>query len=111
MSLAILLLGLLPGFFQNIPGLSTAIKQIIADVSGSAAAVLASGSVTQPNINTILAAWAGVVAVLKADPSLPQATLAIVGQLEKAVQAALTNDHQAALAVDWSKVGKITPVA
>ena len=110
MPLITLLLGLLPGFFSPLPGISNTIKQIIADVSGSAAAVLSSGVLTSANANTILSAWAGVINVLKTDTSLPASTLNAIAQLEKAVQAALLNDQAAAQAVDWSKVGTITPV-
>jgi hypothetical protein len=111
MPLAILLLGLLPGFFKNIPGISPTIQGIIADVTGSASAILASGAVTQPNVSTILAAWAGVLAVLKAQANLPASTLNSLVQLEKAVQAALTNDSAAAQSVDWTSIHQITPVA
>lgn len=110
MSLAILLLNLIPGIFAGIPGISASIKQIIADVSGSAAAVLASGVVSGPSVNTILAAWLGVINVLKTDPNLPANTLNAVAQLEKAVQAALANDIQASASVDWTKIVTIATV-
>ena len=110
MPLITLLLGLLPGFFSPLPGISATIKQLIADVSGSAAAVLSSGVISQQNSNTILAAWSGVLNVLKTDPNLPQNTLTAIAQLEKAVQAALLNDQAAAQSVNWSLVGTITPV-
>ena len=110
MGLAVLLLNLLPGLIQGIPGISTAIKGIITDVSGSAAAVLASGAVTGPSVNTILSAWAGIIAVLKTDPNLPQNVLNSINQLEKAVQAALLNDVQASAAVDWTKIVTIATV-
>lgn len=110
MSLAILLLNLIPSLLGNIPGISTAIQQIVKDVAGSAAAILGSGVVSQPGINTALAAWAGVIATLKADPSLPQTSLNAVSQLEKAVQAALLQDAKAALLVDWTQINPITPV-
>jgi hypothetical protein len=110
MSIAILLLNLLPGLLGAIPGLSAKVKQIIADVAGSGAAILASGAVTQPSVTTILAAWAGVITVLKSDPSLPASSLNAVAQLEKAVQAALTEDAVAAQAVDWTKIITISTV-
>lgn len=110
MALAILLLNLLPGIFTGIPGISPSIKQIIADVTGSAAAVLASGVASAPTVNTILAAWLGVINVLKTDPNLPANTLNAVAQLEKAVQAALMNDLQASSAVDWTKIVTIATV-
>src|SRR5581483_11851754 len=53
MGLAVLLLNLLPGLIAGIPGISASIKQIIADVTASASAVVSSGAITQPSINTI----------------------------------------------------------
>ena len=111
MPIAILLLGLIPGFLKNIPGISTTLQQIIADITGSAAAVLSSGVVSQPSVTTVLAAWAGVIAALKAQGNLPASTLNSLAQLEIAVQAALMNDAAAAAKVDWSLVHAITPVA
>ena len=111
MGIAAILLGLLPGLLKNIPGIPASIQAIIGDVSGSASAIIGSGALTQPNVNTILAAWAGVIAVLKAQSGLPASTLNALAQLEKAVQAALLNDQAAAQSVDWSLVHQITPVA
>lgn len=110
MPIAILLLNLLPGILAGIPSISAHIKQIITDVSASAAAVLASGAITGPSINTILAAWLGVINVLKTDPNLPANTLNAIAQLEKAVQAALANDLQASASVDWTKIVTISTV-
>jgi hypothetical protein len=110
MPIAILLLNLLPGLIKGIPGISSKIQQIIADVSGSASVILASGAVTQPGVNTILAAWAGVISVLKADPNLPASSLNAVAQLEKAVAAMLTEDAVAAQQVDWTKIITISTV-
>ncbi len=110
MAIAILLLNLLPGFLTNIPGISATLKQIIADVTASVAAILGSGVVTQPSVNTALAAWAGVLAALKNDPSLPADKLNAIAQLEKAVQAALLNDTAAAQKVDWTQVAPIGTV-
>jgi hypothetical protein len=110
MAIAILLLNLLPGLLTGIPGISSTLKQIIADVTASVAAILGSGVVTQPSVNTALAAWLGVVTALQSDPSLPTATLAAIAQLEKAVQAALLNDTAAAQKVDWTLVAPIATV-
>lgn len=110
MSIAILLLNLLPGLLAGIPGISDKIKQIIADVTASASAVLASGVVTGPSVNTVMAAWLGVITALKGDPNLPANTLNAIAQLEKAVQAALTNDVTASTQVDWSKIVTIATV-
>lgn len=110
MSIAILLLNLLPGLLSAIPGISVSVQQLIKDIAGSAAAVLGSGAVTQPSVNTVLAAWAGVIAILKSDPNLPATSLAAVSELEKAVQSALTADAAAAAQVDWTKVITIKPV-
>ena len=110
MNIATLLLSLLPGLLGSIPGISAAIKQVITDISGAAAVVLASGAVSSPNANTILAAWLGVITVLEADPGLPQNTLNAILQLEKSIQAALLNDVTASQQVDWSKIVTIATV-
>lgn len=110
MSIAIILLNLLPGLLSGIPGISSALKQVITDVTSSATAVLSSGAITGPSVNTVLAAWLGVINALKSDPSLPQNTLNAVAQLEKAVQAALVNDVQATASVDWSRIIAIATV-
>jgi hypothetical protein len=104
MSIAVLLLNLLPGFLAAIPGLSAGLKQVIGDVTASAAAVISSGAVSSPSANTFLAAWLGIITALKADPSLPAGTLNAVSELEKAVQAALLNDAVASKVVDWSTI-------
>lgn len=111
MAIAILLLNLVPTLLTSIPGLSATLKGIITDVTSSAGAILSSGAVTQPNITTILASWAGVINALKTQANLPASTLNLIAALEQAVQAALLNDATAAAAVDWSKVGPIAPVA
>ena len=105
-----LLLTMLPTVLGGIPGISTKIKQIIVDITAGGAAIIASGVVTGPSVNTILAAWLGVIQALKADPNLPQNTLSAIAQLEKAVAAALMNDVQASAAVDWSKIIVIATV-
>ena len=111
MTIAALLLGLLPGLLKDIPGISAAIKQIIADVAGSAAAVLTSGVMSGPSVNTILAAWLGVISTLKNDPALPADRLALFGQLEVILQSVLQQDSKLAAGVDWTAFHPITPVA
>lgn len=111
LTLVTIIVGLIPSILKNIPGISSGIQQLIADVSGSVAAVLGSGAVTQPSINTILAAWLGVINALKADPTLPADALNAVAQLEKIVQAVLTQDAALAKSIDWTKLQPITPVA
>lgn len=110
MTPALLLLNLLPGLLSGIPQISGGIKQLIADVTASISAILGSGVVTGPSLNTALAAWLGIIAALKNDPNLPANTLNAIAQLEKAVQAAATNDAQASLLVDWSKIAVIATV-
>lgn len=111
MTLATLLLGLIPGLLQNIPGISAAIKQIIADVAASASAVLSSGVTTGPSVSTILAAWLGVLNALKIDPNINANALAMIAQLEKILQSVLTADAKLAASVDWSQFHSIQPVA
>lgn len=110
MTLAILLLNLLPGLLKGMPGISEKIQQIVADVAGSTSAVLGSGVISAPSVNTVLAAWAGVIAILRSDPQLPQDKLAVLDQLAKAVQAALVEDAEAAKLVDWTKIAPIANV-
>ena len=110
MGIAVLLLNLLPGLLSAIPGISSSLKQVITDVSGSATAVLSSGALSTPSVNTVLAAWLGIINALKADPNLPANILSAVAQLEKAVQAALLQDVKAQAAVDWSTIVVIATV-
>lgn len=111
MTLAALLLNLLPTLLGNIPGISATLKEIIKDVTASVAAILGSGVVSGPSVNTALAAWAGVIATLKNDPNLSGTALTTLAQAEKAVQAALLADEAAAKAVDWTLLAPIQPVA
>lgn len=110
LALVTLMVGLIPGILKGIPGISAKIQQIIADVTGSVSAVLGSGAVTGPNLNTVLAAWLGVVNALKNDPSLPANALSAVAELEKLLQSVLLEDSALAKSVDWSKIQPITPV-
>jgi len=111
LTLTTLLLGLFPVVLKGIPGISSTIQQIIADVTASVAAILGSGVVTQPSVNTAMAAWAGVIAALKNDPALPASSLSAVAELEKIIQAVMVQDAVLAKGVDWSKLQPITPVA
>lgn len=110
MPLAILLLNLIPTVLGNIPGISATIRQIITDVTSSAGAIIGSGVLSQPSVNTILAAWSGVLSALKNDPNLPSTSLGAISQLERAVQAALLQDSKAAQSVDWSLIHPMTTV-
>lgn len=111
LTLITVIIGLVPVILKGIPGIPASAQQLIADISGSVAAILGSGAVTQPNVNTILAAWLGVITALKNDPSLPAGSLSAIAELEKIVQAVLIQDAALAKAVDWSKLQPITPVA
>lgn len=110
MPIAILLLNLIPTVLGSVPGISTIIQQIIKDVASSASAIIGSGVLSQPSINTVLAAWAGVLSALRNDPSLPSTSLGAISQLERAVQAALLQDSKAAQSVDWSLIHPMTTV-
>lgn len=103
MGFAIVLLNLLPGLLIGIPGISARLKTIIGDVAGAGAVLLSSGVINAPNVNTILAAWAGVITTLKSDPGLPQDKLTLIDELEKIVASALLEDQQALLGVNWAK--------
>lgn len=110
LAIVTLMIGLIPGILKGIPGIPAKLQQIIADITGSVSAVLGSGAVTQPALNTILAAWLGVVNALKNDPSLPPGSLSAVAELEKLLQSVLLQDSQLSLSVDWTKMHPITPV-
>lgn len=110
LTLMTLIVGLIPSILKGIPGISSTVQQLIADITSSVAAVLGSGAVTQPNVNTIMAAWLGVVTALKNDPNLPQTSLSAVAQLEKIVQSVLLQDSALAKSVDWTQLNPITPV-
>lgn len=111
MTLALIILGLIPTVLKNIPGISSTIQSLIADVTNSVTAIIGSGVVSQPSVNTVLAAWLGVITALKADTNLPASSLTPLLQLEKIVQSVLTQDAALAKAVDWSTFNPITPVA
>jgi uncharacterized membrane protein len=106
-----IIISLIPTILKGIPGISSTIQQIISDITASVAAILGSGAVTQPNVTTIMSAWAGVVAALQKDPNLPATSLAAVAELEKIVQAVLTQDAVLAKGIDWTKLQPITPGA
>ena len=111
LTLISLILGLLPTVFKSIPGISSTIKQIIADVTASTTALLGSGVFAKPDLSSILAAWQGVIAALKSDPNLPADSLSAVGELEKIIQVVVAEDAALATSVDWTKLNPITPVA
>lgn len=111
MGITILLLNLLPLILKGIPAISPKLSQLIDDVASGAAGLFASGAVTHPTASTVLAAWLGIISTLKADPTLPPASLKAVAEFEKAVQAALLQDELAARLVDWSVIKPIALVA
>lgn len=106
-----LIIALIPGILKGIPGIPSKFQQIIADITGSVTAIIGSGAVSNPGLNTILAAWLGVVNALKADPGLPANSLSAVAELEKMLQSVLLQDTALSLSVDWTKMHPITPVA
>lgn len=99
----VILLNLIPALITPIPGISDKIKAIIAAVTSTTNAILSSGAISAPSAQTILAAWAGVLAVLKSEPNIPADKLGLISELEKLVAAALLEDQKAMLAVDWTK--------
>ena len=111
MTFAVLFISLIPAILKGIPGISTTAQQLVTDVTGALAAIFQSGAVTQPSVNTALAAWLGVINSLKSDPNISPSALGTIAQLEKAVQAAITNDVKAAALVDWSQTHQIAPVS
>lgn len=110
MTLALLLANLIPAFLGGLPGISDKIKNLIAAGAAAVAAILNSGIMDHRSPATVLAVWAGIITALKSDPDLPAGTLGAIAELEKAVQAAVTEDAEAAKLVDWSKINPIALV-
>jgi hypothetical protein len=110
MNIILLITSLLPVVASAIPGLSATIKQIIADVSKSIGAVASSGVLQAQNVSTVLAALAGVIAALKAEPNIPPAILDLIGALERAAAAALAADQAAQQKIDPTTLQPITPL-
>lgn len=107
MNLAWLLVSLSAGIIQGIPGISATIKQVISNISASLSAVASSGVTTNLNASTVLAALAGVIVALKADPNLPADKLSVIAGLEDAITAALAADAQAQKLVDPTQLKPI----
>ena len=105
-----LITALLPVVTNNIPSLSTGIKQIINDIMGAVSAVSASGALQTQNPSTILLALSGVIAALKAEPNIPGPVLDLIGALDRAAQAALVADKQAQVVVDPTQLQPIAPL-
>ena len=110
MSLALLLANLIPAILGGIPGISDKIKNAITAGGQSVAVILNSGITSQVSTNAVLSVWAGIIAVLKQEPDLPAEALGRIAELEKAIQAAVTEDAEAAKLVDWSKINPIATV-
>lgn len=110
MNIALLILSLLPVATEGIPNLPANIKQIIQDVAGSIKAIMASGVTTTVSPSTVLQALAGVIAVLKAEPNVPQDILDLIGALDRAAQAGIAADKAAQQGVDPTTLKPIEPV-
>jgi len=110
MNLALLIASLAAGVVQGIPQVSGTIKQILADVSSSLRAIIASGVTTSINPQTILIALSGVISALKEDPSLPADKLSLIAALESAAAAALAADQTAQTKVDPTTLSPIQPL-
>jgi len=106
-----LISSLLPVVANNIPSLSAEIKSIISDIAGSVSAIAASGALTTTNPSTVLVALQGVITALKSEPNIPANTLALIGALDRAAQAALAADATAQTKVDPTTLQPIAPVA
>jgi hypothetical protein len=106
-SLVLLIASLLSGIVQGIPSVSSSIKQTIAGIVGGLTAIQSSGVTTTISMQTVLAALAGVIAALKAETSIPAATLSLIAGLEDALTAAVAEDQKASQAVT---PGTLAPV-
>ncbi len=110
MNLALLIASLAASIIQSTPQVSAAIKQIVMDIYQSFSAVVSSGVTSSVNPNTVLAALAGVLAALKADPNLPADKLSLIQALEEAAGAALAADTAAQQKVDPTTLQPIAPL-
>lgn len=110
MTFALLFLGLVPTILKAIPGMPAAVMNLIGAGADAASAILGSGVVTEPSVQTALTAWLNIINVLKTNPAIPPATLAAIAELQKAVQAAVSNDADAAKAVNWTLTHQIATV-
>ncbi len=111
MNIVLLITSLLPVAASAIPGLSSTVKQIITDIAQSLGAMAASGVLQAQNVSTVLAALAGVIAALKAEPNIPPDVLNLISALERAAAAALAADQAAQQKVDPGTLQPIAPVA
>lgn len=111
MNIVLLIAALATGIISD-PNLkiSSTIKQIITDIYTSFSAIVSSGVTTTLNPTTVLAALAGVLAALKADPNLPADKLSLIVALESAAAAALVADQAAQQKVDPTTLQPIAPL-
>ena len=112
MNLALLIATIAASVIQGDSNIPAQIKSIATAISSALSALVKSGVTTSPVTTTsILAAIQGVVDSLKAVPGLPANTLAVVSDLDQAVQAALQADALAlAGPVDPTKVKPENPL-
>jgi hypothetical protein len=109
-SLVLLIASLLSGIVQGLPSVSATIKNTVGGIVGGLNAVVASGVTTGISEQMVLAALAGVITALKAEPAIPATTLALISGLEDALTAALTADKAAAAAVTPSTLQPVAPL-
>jgi uncharacterized protein (UPF0147 family) len=113
-TLLLSLVQVLTGVLTSNPNVPKNIGQVAASAETSLAAIFtaiqrSSGGVSL-NPSTILAAIAGVVTALQADPNLPKDVLAKIQSMNKAITSALAADSAAQQVVDPSQLKRIDPI-
>ncbi len=112
MGLALMIASIAASVIGADPQIPAQFKSIATAISAALSALVKSGVTTSPvTASSILLALQGVVDSLRAVPGLPTQTLAIVSDLDQAVQAALAADAVAVAGpVDPTKVLPETPL-
>lgn len=105
---------LVPTILQNAgvigAGATTLINNLLTPVETLISSLIAGTSKIQDGL-AVLAAMAGVVAVLKANTNLPAAVLTQIGDIDTDIQAALTAYVTAEAGLNLSLYQQIAPVA
>jgi hypothetical protein len=105
---------LVPTILSNSGVIGTGTATLISSLYGPVASLftsLASGATKTQDALSVLGAMQGVIAVLKATPNMPAATLTEIGGIESDVQAALAAYVKAEGGLDLTVYSQIAPVA
>ena len=101
LAIGMLIANILSEIVPGIPQVPKLVSTILQSVTAGLSALVKSGVTASPvTVSSILGALQAVVESLKAVPNLPQATLAVIADLDLAVQAAVAADKIAQQGVD-----------